>query len=77
MPKKKPLPPSTSEMLPVGTLVKITRPNMWAYLVGNVETFGNGAHLVRVKYPEKEETFLIAAQFSELQVLSETKELSK
>lgn len=81
MKKKKPLPPSVGEMLPVGTKVKLLRPNSWPGLIGIVEKpFEKGiligVHAVRVSYPKKPETFLVAARFEEMKIL-ETKELSK
>jgi hypothetical protein len=53
-------------MLKVGTKVEVLRPNMWAELQGSVEAFGGAIHLVRVSYPDKPGTFLVAARYSEL-----------
>lgn len=78
MKKKKPLPPSTSERIHLGTRVEILKPNaLWGGLTGLVEGFGNGFHLVRTNYPGNPKKFLVAARFEELKILSETKEVSK
>ena len=66
MPKKKPSPADPGPMLKVGTKVEVLRPNMWAELQGSVEAFGGAIHLVRVSYPDKPGTFLVAARYSEL-----------